>query len=89
MASEGKSNTEDTGKSPVPFLDLLADIVATAELAADFSVWLQSQQSDFLQNRLLYVNWDADDLLSMQKKIEDGNLLSVTVRGWDSTTMAT
>jgi hypothetical protein len=61
--------------------------VLAAELAADFSVWLMSEEAQFLQNRFLYVNWDVDDLLAMKERIEGENLLTIGVRGWDSTAM--
>lgn len=44
--------------------------IITAELAADFSVWLKSEETKFLQHRLLYVDWDVDDLLGMRERIE-------------------
>lgn len=58
-----------------------------AELAADFSVWLLGSDAAFLQNRVLYVNWDVDELIAMKERVVKENLLTVGVRGWDSTAM--
>ena len=44
-------------------------------------------EADFLQKRVLYVNWDVDELVNMKSKIEEGNQLTVGVKGWDSTAM--
>lgn len=59
----------------------------TAELAADFAVWLNAPDADFLQNRFLYANWDVEELVARKQEIVDGNLLTVGIRGWDSTAM--
>ncbi|KIW00020.1 uncharacterized protein PV09_08372 [Verruconis gallopava] len=97
MAKEGKSRTEDT-----------------AELAADFSVWLLGGDADFLQNRFLYrfttimpalahrlhpqsdfyllpganMCRDVDELVDMKDRIVEENLLTVGLRGWDSTALS-
>lgn len=59
----------------------------TAELAADIAVWLNAPDAEFLQNRFLYANWDVEELLARKQEIVDENLLTVGVRGWDSTAM--
>lgn len=60
-----------------------------AELTADFSVWLMGPDAEYLQNRLLYANWDVGELIGMKERILKENLLTVGVRGWDSTTIQT
>ena len=42
---------------------------------------------EYLQNCLLYVNWDIEELLVLKDRILGENLLTVGVRGWDSTAM--
>ncbi|KIW34598.1 uncharacterized protein PV07_01372 [Cladophialophora immunda] len=59
----------------------------TAELAADFLVWLNAPEAAFLQNRLLYVNWDVEELLAKRETIVAQDLLTPGLRGWDSTAM--
>ncbi|EXJ68571.1 uncharacterized protein A1O5_08365 [Cladophialophora psammophila CBS 110553] len=59
----------------------------TAELAADFTVWVNTSEASFLQNRLLYVNWDIEELLAKRETIVAQDLLTPGVRGWDSTAM--
>ncbi|OAP65106.1 hypothetical protein AYL99_01078 [Fonsecaea erecta] len=59
----------------------------TAELAADFLVWLNAPEAAFLQNRFLYVNWDVDELLAKRETIVAQDLLTPGLRGWDSTSM--
>ncbi|KAL3445399.1 hypothetical protein BJX65DRAFT_309868 [Aspergillus insuetus] len=57
----------------------------TAELSADFAVWLTSPEAQFLHNRLIYANWDVDELLAKKPTIVSRDYLKIGVTGWDST----
>lgn len=59
----------------------------TAELAADFAVWLTAPEADSLQNRFLYANWDVEELPARKQEIVERDLLTLGLRGWDSTAM--
>lgn len=56
-----------------------------AQLSADVAVWLTSQEAQFLQNRLIYANWDVDELLQKKETILARDYLKLGVTGWDST----
>ena len=38
-------------------------------------MWLSSPEAEFLKNRFVWVNWDAEELISRSKEIEDDQLL--------------
>jgi len=46
-------------------------------------VWLASLESDFLKGRLIWSNWDVEELRDREKDILEGDLLTVRLRGWD------
>lgn len=48
------------------------------ELPADFAVWLAGPQSDFLQGKYLWAEWDVDELIALKESLEkDPNLLKI------------
>jgi hypothetical protein len=51
-------------------------------------VWLATAEADFLKGRFVYVNWDIDELMEKKEEILAKNLLTLTIRGWDSTDFA-
>ncbi|KAL2842027.1 hypothetical protein BJY01DRAFT_249263 [Aspergillus pseudoustus] len=57
----------------------------SAQLSADFAVWLTSSEAQFLHNRLIYANWDVDELLAKKETILAGDYLKLGVTGWNST----
>ncbi|KAJ9137055.1 Reductase [Pleurostoma richardsiae] len=52
-----------------------------ADLAGHFSVWLTSAEARFLRNKLVWVNWDAHELLDRAKEISGSGLLTVSLDG--------
>jgi hypothetical protein len=56
-----------------------------AELPGSYVVWLCSQDADFLKGRFVYANWDIDELKARKEEIVRENLLTLTLRGMDST----
>ena len=41
----------------------------TEKLPGDMSVWLASQEAEFLDGRYIWSQWDVDELISMKEKI--------------------
>ena len=52
-------------------------------------VWLCQSKTKFLNGKFVWANWDVDELVAMKERVVDENLLTVGVRGWDSTSMQT
>ncbi|MCJ1315867.1 hypothetical protein MMC15_001187, partial [Xylographa vitiligo] len=52
------------------------------ELPAAFCVWLASRESDFVKGRLVWANWDVDELKQMEQEIKEKNWLTVGLLGW-------
>ena len=61
-----------------PVCLLIYDVV---ELSGHFTAWLASDEAAFLKGRYIWVNWDAQELLSRKKEIEDSMLLRVLLEG--------
>lgn len=56
---------------------------ASAELFANFCVWLVSPQQDFLRGRDVWCNWDIDELVARRSEIETNSLLlTPTIGDW-------
>ncbi|SPO06256.1 related to peroxisomal short-chain alcohol dehydrogenase [Cephalotrichum gorgonifer] len=54
----------------------------TLELPGEFTVWLSSPEAEFLKNRFVWVNWDAEELIARSKEIEnDQSLLKIHLGG--------
>ncbi|KAH6867422.1 hypothetical protein B0T10DRAFT_419801 [Thelonectria olida] len=47
------------------------------ELPGAFSVWLASPEAKFLKGKFVWVNWDAEELISRAQEIEDPSPLTV------------
>jgi NAD(P)-dependent dehydrogenase (short-subunit alcohol dehydrogenase family) len=72
----GTVATDMAAKAGVPVYD-------DAELAGGFCVWLAATKgADFLQGRLLWANWDVDELLQMKSNIVDKDMLNMVLGGW-------
>jgi NAD(P)-dependent dehydrogenase (short-subunit alcohol dehydrogenase family) len=54
----------------------------TVDLPAGLSVWLASPEADFLKGRMLWANWDVEELKSKEEEIVDGDLLKIVLKGW-------
>ncbi|KAF4625928.1 hypothetical protein G7Y89_g12235 [Cudoniella acicularis] len=50
-------------------------------LAGAFLVWLASPEAKFLKGKFVWVNWDAEELISRAKEIENSLLLRVLLNG--------
>ena len=58
--------TELTGKNmPEDIFEGWEDV----KLPGDFAVWLASPEADFLHGRLVWAQWDVDELLGLREKV--------------------
>lgn len=53
-----------------------------AELPADFTVWALSDEARFLKGKLVWANWDAEELKAQKDAIAKSNLLTISIQGW-------
>ncbi|KAF2768532.1 hypothetical protein EJ03DRAFT_363835 [Teratosphaeria nubilosa] len=54
-------------------------LIDQPELAADSLVWLTSERREWLNGRYISVTWDMEELLQKRKKIEEQDLLRVSM----------
>ncbi|KAL7792067.1 hypothetical protein V8C37DRAFT_136213 [Trichoderma ceciliae] len=55
------------------------------ELMAHFAVWLAGPNSDFLNGRFLWANWDVEELIAAKDKLAaNPGQLRLTLEGWSS-----
>lgn len=52
-----------------------------AELSAHFTVWLASKEARFLAGKFVWVNWDAEELMSRAEEIEKSMALRIMLEG--------
>lgn len=45
-------------------------------------VWLASPEAAFLKGRLVWANWDVDELKSQAQEIQSGQQMTSGVIGW-------
>lgn len=55
---------------------------SVAELPADFTVWTLSDEARFLKGKLVWANWDVEELKAQKDVIEKSNLLTISIDGW-------
>lgn len=75
----GSDGANERSQKNAPLADSrnLAGSNDTPELCGAFCVWLTSPEQDFLRGRLLWCNWDANELVAMKAAISaDPSLLS-------------
>ncbi|KAF8867044.1 NAD(P)-binding protein [Acephala macrosclerotiorum] len=53
-----------------------------AKLPGDFMVWAASPEADFLHGKLVWANWDVDELKARKKEITAGPALTLGLVGW-------
>lgn len=63
------------------FLWTFADIYAV-ELSASFIVWAASPEAEFLKGKLVWSNWDVDELKAKKAEIEGTLELTIGLIGW-------
>lgn len=61
------------------------NVLMESGLPAGFCVWLAAtREADFLQGRLLWANWDVDELMQRKDEIVQKDMLNMVLGGWDS-----
>ncbi len=51
-------------------------------LPADFLVWAASPVAEFLTGKLVWSNWDVEELTARAKELEEGSALTLGLNGW-------
>lgn len=51
-------------------------------MPAGFAVWLASPAAAWTGGKLLWANWDVDELIAMKDEIALKNELVMTLNGW-------
>ncbi|KAL4942336.1 hypothetical protein BDV06DRAFT_211920 [Aspergillus oleicola] len=54
----------------------------SVDLPADFMVWLTSKEASFLRGRVVFANWDVEELKLRAQEIQNGLMLTTGVLGW-------
>jgi hypothetical protein len=50
-------------------------------LPGHFNVWLASPEAEFLKGKFVWANWDATELMSLSKEIQESMLLRICLHG--------
>lgn len=73
----------DTCKSDVPENEIYAILIReTVKLPAHFLVWLTQPRTKFLNGRMVWANWDVDELCEKEKEIQTSSMLTLGYQGW-------
>jgi hypothetical protein len=56
--------------------------LGTVKLPADFMVWAASPEAKFLNGKLVWANWDVDELVARKEEISSGSALTIGLNGW-------
>jgi len=56
--------------------------IDTPELPAHFAVWLCSEDAKFLRGRMVWCNWDVEELKAKKAEVEGSDVLTATIQGW-------
>jgi hypothetical protein len=54
----------------------------TVNLPAHFIVWAAAPEAEFLAGRLVWANWDVDELKERREEIVKQDLLTLGLRGF-------
>ncbi|KAI9854447.1 MAG: hypothetical protein M1813_001241 [Trichoglossum hirsutum] len=71
--------TEMNDKSRTGGLQMAFDDV---ELSASFIVWASSPEAEFLKGKLVWTNWDVDELKAKAEEIKDSSMFTMNLDGW-------
>jgi hypothetical protein len=52
-------------------------------LPAHFQVWLAGPDADFLKGKMVWANWDVEELKAKKDEIVKGHLLEMSLKGWE------
>lgn len=51
-------------------------------LPAHFLVWLSQPKNKFLNGKLVWANWDVEELTAKAEEIQNSALLTIGYEGW-------
>ncbi|EMR86995.1 hypothetical protein ACHAO1_002036 [Botrytis cinerea] len=54
----------------------------TVALPANFLVWLTQPKTKFLNGRMIWANWDVDELSAQAEKIQNSTIFTLGCEGW-------
>lgn len=54
---------------------------ATVDLPGHFCVWLVSEEASFLKGKLVWANWDVNELIAKKDEINNTELLNIGLFG--------
>jgi hypothetical protein len=58
-------------------------MLTNIDLPAGFCVWLAAcKEANFLSGRLVWANWDVDELLARKEEVIENDLLNIRLLGW-------
>jgi hypothetical protein len=71
----------DTGKLFLVTLRMFTNCFV-ADLCADFLVWLTQPKTKFLNGKMVWANWDVEELEARAGEIQSSATMTVGVAGW-------
>ena len=71
------------GFGPFNSMRVITDTLTSLGLPSAFCVWLASGEADFLKGRMVWPNWDVDELKGRAEEIQERNSLTIELRGLD------
>lgn len=57
----------------------------TVQLPANFLVWLSQPKAKFLHGKLVWANWDVEELEARAEEIKSSQILTIGCEGWPFT----
>lgn len=57
-------------------------MLGIVKLPAHFLVWLTKAETRFLQGRMVFANWDVEELCAKREEIEGSGMLTLGYQGW-------
>jgi hypothetical protein len=66
----------------VSHLTLLMYILLIISLPADFLVWATRHGAAFLTRKLVWSNWDVEEMMAREKQIDEGDSMTLGLQGW-------
>ncbi len=57
-------------------------ILLIISLPADFLVWATRHGAAFLKRKLVWSNWDVEEMMAREKQIDGGDSMTLGLQGW-------
>jgi hypothetical protein len=55
----------------------------TVSLFGHFAVWLSSKEAEWIKSKMIWCNWDVDEVLAKKEQIlKDPAYLNIGMNGW-------